>query len=36
MAGIIEVDGARIRLTALGDRTRRFYLWLARLLNVEP
>lgn len=36
MAGVIEVDGTRVRLTVLGDRTRRFYLWLGRLLNVEP
>jgi len=36
MAGVIEVEGTRIRLTTLGDRTRRFYLWLGRLLNVEP
>jgi hypothetical protein len=36
MAGVIEVQGGRVRLTPLGDRTRRFYLWLGRLLNVEP
>ncbi len=36
LAGVIEVEGSRIRLTTLGDRTRRFYLWLGRLLNVEP
>jgi hypothetical protein len=36
MAGVIEVRGGRVRLTPLGDRTRRFYLWLGRLLNVEP
>jgi len=36
MAGVIEVEGADIRLTPLGDRTRRFYLWLGRLLNVAP
>jgi len=36
MAGVIEVQGSRIRLTPLGDRTRRFYTWLGRVLNVEP
>jgi hypothetical protein len=36
MAGVIEVEGTGVRLTPLGDRTRRFYLWLGRLLNVEP
>lgn len=36
MAGVIEVEGTDIKLTPLGDRTRRFYLWLGRLPNVEP
>jgi hypothetical protein len=34
--GVIKLQGNRARLTPLGDRTRRFYLWLGRLLNIEP
>lgn len=34
--GVIEVDRNSVRLTPMGDRTRRFYLWLGRLLNVDP
>jgi hypothetical protein len=34
--GLIVLDGDRARLTPLGDRILRFYLWLGRLLNVQP
>ena len=34
--GVIELQDGRARLTPFGDRTRRFYLWLGRLLNIQP
>lgn len=34
--GVIELEGNRVRLTQSGDRARRFFLWLGRVLNIEP
>jgi hypothetical protein len=34
--GVIEMRDGRAQLTRRGDRTRRFFLWLGRLLNVTP
>ena len=34
--GVINLQSGHPRLTPFGDRTRRFYLWLGRLLNIQP
>lgn len=34
--GAIELDAGRVSLTRSGDRTRRFFLWLGRQLNITP
>jgi hypothetical protein len=34
--GVIKLQDGHARLTPFGDRTRRFYLWLGRLLNIQP
>lgn len=34
--GVIELESNRVRLTRSGERARRFYLWLGRLLNIQP
>lgn len=36
MYGVIELEGNRVRLMPSGERARRFYLWLGRVLNVTP
>lgn len=34
--GAIELNAGRVRLTSSGNRTRRFFLWLGRQLNITP
>lgn len=34
--GVVVVEGGRARLTRGGKRVKRFYLWLGRVLNIEP
>lgn len=34
--GVVEVTANSVRLTRTGEGTRRLYLWLGRLLNIQP